>query len=297
LTLVDLTLATGASGRGLAAIVNVLTGIELLARDDAGQFSLTPESAAFLVSDQPGFVGGVFRHVSAQLLPKWLHLSDIVGGHRPTGDTSAGDEDAAFFAEFVEEIFPLSYPAARVLGAVLNVAGADAPLSVLDLGAGAGVWGIALAQASRHVTVRAVDWPQVLPATRRMFDRFGLADRLTAVGGDLFEADLGTAHQVAVIGHILHSEGADRCRTLLRRTRAALAPGGTVAIAEFLVNADRRGPMNALIFAVNMLVNTEAGGTYTFEEIACWLAETGFADARQVPAPGPSPLILATAAG
>jgi hypothetical protein len=81
---------------------------------------------------------------------------------------------------------------------------------------------------------------------------------------------------------------------LLRRVHAALAPGGTIAIAEFLVDADRRGPVGALIFAVNMLANTEAGGTYSFEEIAGWLAEAGFTNPRQLPVPGPSPLILAT---
>jgi hypothetical protein len=73
-----------------------------------------------------------------------------------------------------------------------------------------------------------------------------------------------------------------------------LAPGGTIAIAEHLVDADRRGPMSGLIFAVNMLVNTEAGGVYSFEEIAGWLTEAGLVNPRQLPAPGPSPLILAT---
>ena len=73
-----------------------------------------------------------------------------------------------------------------------------------------------------------------------------------------------------------------------------LCSGGTVAIAEFLVNADRRGPVNGLVFALNMLVNTDAGGTYSFEEIAGWLTEAGFTNPRQLAAPGPSPLILAT---
>ena len=77
----------------------------------------------------------------------------------------------------------------------------------------------------------------------------------------MHEADFGDGHQVATLGQILHSEGVERSRALLRRTHAALAPGGTLAIAEFLVDADRRGPMSALIFAVNMLVNTEAGDT------------------------------------
>ena len=112
--------------------------------------------------------------------------------------------------------------------------------------------------------------------------------------GDLLEADFGTGHQVATIGHILHSEGADRSQQLLRKTFAALAPGGIVAISEFVPNNDRTGPPTPLIFAVNMLVHTEAGDTFTFAEIAGWLREAGFVNPRLLEAPAPSPLILAT---
>jgi SAM-dependent methyltransferase len=294
LTLGELAQATSTSSRGLAAIVDVLVGLGLLARDASGRHALTPESEAYLVSDQPGFIGGIFRHVSEQLLPNWLHLTDIVGGDKPVRAGQADTETASFFAEFVEDLFPLSYPSACALAAALGLAGATGPVSVLDLGAGSGVWGIALAQASPHVTVCAIDFPDVLAVTRRLAARFGIGDRLTTVAGDLFEAEFGSGHQVAVLGHILHSESIERSRALLGRTHAALTPGGTIAIAEFLVDADRRGPLRGLIFAVNMLVNTEAGGTYAFEEIAGWLTEAGYTNPRQLPAPGPSPLILAT---
>jgi hypothetical protein len=49
-------------------------------------------------------------------------------------------------------------------------------------------------------------------------------------------------------------------------------------------------------FAVNMVVNTDKGDTYSFAEISSWLVEEGFVDARMEAAPGPSPLILATKA-
>ena len=106
--------------------------------------------------------------------------------------------------------------------------------------------------------------------------------------------DFGTGHTVATLGHILHSEGSERSRELLKKTFQALAPGGTIAIAEFLVNADRTGPLNGLFFALNMLVNTDSGDTYSFEEISGWLTDAGFTHPRTLDAPGPSPLILAT---
>jgi ubiquinone/menaquinone biosynthesis C-methylase UbiE len=165
---------------------------------------------------------------------------------------------------------------------------------VLDLAAGSGVWSIALAQASEHATVTVVDWPEVIPVTRNMAAKFGLAGRYSFIPGDLLQVDFGSGHTVATLGHILHSEGRDRSRKLLNKTFQALAPGGTIAVAEFLVNADRTGPLNGLFFAVNMLVNTDTGDTYSFEEISGWLKEAGFTNARTLDAPGPSPLILAT---
>ncbi|MBW4022254.1 MAG: methyltransferase [Proteobacteria bacterium] len=294
LTVPALAEASGASARGIAAIANMLVGLGLLTRNDAGAYALTPESDTFLVSHHPAFVGGIFRHVSRQLLPNWLQLTDVVGSGKPAESVNRIDDGMPFFIDLVEDIFPLSYPATQVLAGALHLARAEAPVSVLDLAAGSGVWGIGLAQASPQVRVRAVDWPDVLPVTHRIADRFGLADRLTTVAGDLLEADFGQGHQVATLGHILHSEGVERSRALLRRAHAALAPGGTIAIAEFLVDEDRRGPVSGLIFAVNMLVNTEAGNTYSFTEIAGWLTEAGFTDPRQLAAPGPSPLILAT---
>ena len=65
-------------------------------------------------------------------------------------------------------------------------------------------------------------------------------------------------------------------------------------IAEFLVDADRRGPLSGLLFGVNMLIHSDVGGTYSFEEIRGWLEESGFKDARMVESPGPSPLVFAT---
>jgi hypothetical protein len=133
--------------------------------------------------------------------------------------------------------------------------------------------------------------------TKRIAERHGLGERLETSPGDLLEADFGQGHYVATIGHILHSEGRERSQRLLRKVFDALAPGGTVAIAEFVPNDDRTGPPSTLIFAVNMLVHTTEGDTFTFKEISAWLREAGFRDVRLLEAPAPSPLVLATKPG
>ena len=110
----------------------------------------------------------------------------------------------------------------------------------------------------------------------------------------LHDADFGSGYQVATLGHILHSEGEVRGRKLLKKVYDSLASGGTIAIGEFLVNRERTGPVIGLFFAVNMLVNTEEGDTFTFGEYRQWLEGSRFGDVRTLDVPAPSPVIIAT---
>jgi hypothetical protein len=134
----------------------------------------------------------------------------------------------------------------------------------------------------------------MIPTTKRITRKFGVANRFKFIEGDLLEADFGNGYDIATLGHILHSEGEERSRRLLKKTVAALRSGSTIAIAEWLVNDDRTKPLPSLMFAVQMLVNTEKGDTFSFNEIKAWLEEAGFKKVRKLQAPGPSPLILAT---
>src|SRR5947209_2655719 len=194
-TIQQLAAETGASERGLKAILNLLVAIQLLGQDGE-RYTLTPESAAFLVSSNPAYHGTFFAHISDDLLPKWLQLSEVVRTGKPAQKANVQAEGAEFFAQFVESIFPLSFPAANKLAEHLGVAKASAPLSVLDIGAGSGVWGIALAKQSPQVRIRAVDWPNVLEVTKKVARQHGVAERLTTGPGDFSEADFGSGHQI-----------------------------------------------------------------------------------------------------
>jgi 3-hydroxy-5-methyl-1-naphthoate 3-O-methyltransferase len=282
--------STGVSKRGLASILNVLVGLELLSKED-NRYALAPESAAFLVSHKPSFQGGLILHTSEHLIPRWLNLREIVKTGKPVTSVNQKATGEEFFQKFVDDIYPMSYPAAHHLAQHLAMTG---PQSVLDLAAGSGVWGLTLAQSSDQVHVTVVDWAGVVPVARKNAEKLGLTSRYTFIEGDLADADFGSAHAVATLGHILHSEGEVRSRKLLKKTANALASGGTIAIAEFLVNKERTGPVGGLIFSMNMLVNTDEGDTFSFEEISTWLLDAGFINPRLLPAPGPSPLILAT---
>jgi ubiquinone/menaquinone biosynthesis C-methylase UbiE len=285
---------TGASQRALKILMNALVGLDLLKKDRRGRYSLTPESAAFLISKRPGSHAGFFGTIAPQLISRWLRLTDIVREGRPAVAVNQETEGTEFFSQLVENIIPMSYPAAQKLGDHLKIAKTKNEIRVLDLAAGSGIWGIALAEKSPRVRVSAVDWAGMIPTTKQITEKYGVRDRFNFVESDLLEANFGTGYDVAILGHILHSEGEKRSRELLKKTFRALKSGGVIAIAEWLVNDQRTEPLHALMFAVQMLVNTEKGDTFSFNEIKSWLEDAGFKKVRRLEAPGPSPLILAT---
>jgi precorrin-6B methylase 2 len=286
--------STGASARGLRAIMNALVGLELLAKDAQGKYALTPESENFLVTGKPGTLAGFFSMNRVRMMQHWMKLDDIVRSGSPSEARNQEGPGTEFFQELVENIIPMSYAAAQALAGHLKIADTKNDVQVVDLASGSGVWGIALAQKSPRVQVTAVDWAGMIPTTKRITQKFGVADRFKFIEGDLATADFGKDYDIATLGHILHSEGEERSRALLKKTFGALKSGGTIAIGEWLVNDERTEPLPSLMFAVNMLVNTEQGDTFSFNEIKSWLEEAGFKNVRTIEAPGPSPLILAT---
>src|SRR5437879_7823249 len=270
---------TGASIRGLRAIMNALVGLELL-KKNGDKYALTPESEAFLVSNKPGTLAGFFSMNRVRLMQQWMKLDEIVRTGRPAEARNQEGPGTEFFSELVENIIPMSYGSAQALADHLKLAHATNQVRVLDLASGSGIWGIVLAQKSPQVQVTAVDWAGMIPTTKRITQKFGVADRFKYIEGDIGTVDFGNGYDIATLGHILHSEGEERSRHLLKKTFGALKPGGTIAIADWLVNDERNEPPPSLVFAVTMLVNTEKGDTFSFNEIKSWLEEAGYKNAR-----------------
>lgn len=294
MTIAETAREIGASNRGLTSLMNALVGLQLLERDESARFRPTDESIAFLVGSSPSSLARFFNHISTHLMPSWSKLADSVRSGRPYQATDHEDVGSEFFKGFVESLFAVNYPAATLLGKHLGLSLVDRPTGVLDIATGSGVWGIALAKQSPHVRVTAVDWPAVLPVAVGMVEQHGLSSRFKFVAGDILAADFGGNHDIAVLGHILHSEGEERSKALLKRVHDALNPGGTIAVAEFVVNEDRSGPVPSLIFDLTMFVSTQHGVTWSYQELRGLLEEAGFDQVTKMDAPGPAPLVLAT---
>jgi predicted O-methyltransferase YrrM len=164
---------------------------------------------------------------------------------------------------------------------------------MLDLGGGSGAYSVAFARANPDLRAEILDLAAVVPIARGHIERAGLAESVTARAGDLGAASYGEGFDLVFISAICHMLGPEENRAMLRKSFQALAPGGRVVIQDFILEREKTAPRNAALFALNMLVGTEQGSSYSADEYADWLRETGFTEIRRVRLPGPTGLMIA----
>lgn len=283
----------GASVRGIRILADTLTIIGFLTK--AGDaYTLTPDSAVFLTKHSPAYLGGTLAFLrSPALLGTYDDLTDTVrrGTVAPSANTVA--DENPIWVEFARAMMPMMAPAATAIADILDV-GSMGPVRALDIAAGHGLFGIALAQRNRAAEVVAVDWAPVLGVATANADAMGVGDRHRTLAGDAFNVDYGTGYDLALLTNFLHHFDRATNVTLLRKVAAALNTGGRIAILEFVPNDDRVSPAIAAGFALGMLAGTPAGDAYTRGEFEGMLTESGFGDVTVHPLPGPQTVIVAS---
>ena len=157
---------------------------------------------------------------------------------------------------------------------------------VLDLGGGPGTYALAWADACPGAEITVFDTPATLRIARKILRDKGAERRLRLVGGDFLKDPLGGPYDFVWISQILHAFSGPDCVKLLRRARSALAPGGRVAVQEFLLAEGKISPPGPVFFSVHMVAVTGEGRAYTAREIAAMMKAAGF---RKVSADRPAP--------
>jgi len=285
--------STGNSSRGLRIVLDLLARIGFLDKN-RGLYTLSPLASQFLSTDSPDYIGGMVLAMQSQRQREEGHLlaQTVRTGKPPEADP--GDLEQ-FFAQLVDPLFKVSAVASDVAARAICGHSGRRGLRVLDIGAGSGVWSIAIARRDSHSRVTVVDSPVVIEkVTRRFTAREGVAEQYDYLPGNFREVPFEeSAYDVAVLGHICHGEGQQRSRELFGRIHRALKPGGQLLIAEIVPDDERSNALFPLLFAVNMLASTPDGDTFTLSEYREWLQAAGFGEVITMEAPAPSPLIFA----
>jgi SAM-dependent methyltransferase len=147
---------------------------------------------------------------------------------------------------------------------------------LLDLGGGPGTYALAWAQAYPDADITLFDTPGTLRVTRKILREKGAEGRMRLIEGDFLKDSLGGPYDFVWISQILHAYTESDCRKLLRKVRAALAPGGRGAVQEFLLAEGKTSPPGPAFFSVHMVAVTEGGRAYTAKEVAGMMKAVGF---------------------
>lgn len=277
--------------RATDRLMNALCAIGLL-RKTRGRFSNTPAAQRYLVKGKPEYMAGLMHTV--HLWNTWSTLTQAVRRGTSAAARHAGESAPIWRTAFIAAMHER---AGKLAPSVVGMLDLSRVSRVLDVGGGSGAYAMAFARAKKGLKATVFDLPDVIPLTRGYVRREGLSDRIDFVPGDYTindlaggshgrvsrserESDLqeGSGHDLydlVFLSAIVHSNSVIENRMLIRRCASALNPGGQVVVQDFIMNENRTGPASAALFALNMLVGTEAGDTYTENEVRSWMRGAG----------------------
>jgi len=285
-----------ASERGIRILSDYLTTAGLLQKE-GDRYTHTPTSAAFLDPKSPASIASTAHFLANPMIQEpFNHLEQIVREGRTTlpGEGSVEPNNPAW-VQFAHSMAPMMAPMAGPLASIA-LEGMQGAVSVLDIAAGHGLFGIAIARQNAQARIVAVDWPAVLEVAVANAKQAGVDARYETRPGSAFDVDYGGPHDIVLLTNFLHHFDEATCITLLKKVRAAMRPGGRVATLEFVPNDDRVTPPMAAGFSLTMLASTPSGDAYTLKELDRMYRAAGFADtaAHAIPT-GPNTAVVGRA--
>jgi (2Fe-2S) ferredoxin/predicted O-methyltransferase YrrM len=272
--------------RATEMLLNALVSLKLLQKS-GDTYTNSPLAARFFVEGTPDSARMAQLHI-ANIWKSWSTLTEAVKAGTSVAPRTVNGSVKPFIAAMDHN----ARGRARALVQAVEVNGAK---RMLDLGGGSGAYSIAFAKAAPGLQAEIVDLAEVLPIAQEHIRKAGMADRITTRAGDMLTVPLDAGkYDLVLLSAICHMFSPEENRQLIGRAYQALAPHGRLVISDFILEPDKTAPRFGALFALNMLVNTRAGASYSEPEYDAWLKEAGFGETKRVRLPGPANLMIAT---
>ncbi len=258
----------------ISRLLELLAAVGLLERARAG-YRLPPSVASVYAADERA---RPLRDAAAF----WAHLSRWAATGQPSFRMDG--PDGAVYAKGAARLGISAAPAAAELAEALVARGRLPPKgSVLDVGAGSGVWSFAMAAAAPGMSVTALDRPRVLDETRVRARAAGLMDRFQELSGDWRDVPLPAGgFDVALLANICHLEPPEEVRRLFLRVKGAVRPGGVAVVVDTMPEPGSAG-LGPLLQDLHLALRTPGGAVYDRARYAAWLSDAGLDAVETLP--------------
>jgi len=270
--------------RGLTLLLNSLSALELLVKDDE-KYSNSPPALTFLSKDSPQYLGFMIMH-HHHLMESWHKMDTAIIEGRPTRDRSSfSDEERR--ESFLMGMFNIGMATAPGLSKELDLSGCK---KLLDLGGGPGTFAIHFCLANPGLKASVYDLETTRPFAEKTIKKFNVSDRVDFIPGnyvedECIEPDLFDA---AWLSHILHGEGPEQAKKIIGKAVLALKPGSKIFIHEFILNDNMDGPLFPALFSINMYLGTPDGQSYSETQLSDMLKAQGVKNIKRLSFVGPT---------
>lgn len=281
----DVATDLGTDPRATDRLLNALVTQGLLRKEDS-LFRASEAAEECLVPGRPGYAADGLMH-TVHLWHTWTNLTEAVRNGK-----SLKREEATSARRADAFIAAMHHNAMSRAPLVVGAVDLTSVKRLLDIGGGSADYAMAFSRAKGDLTATVFDLPDICPITQSYIDKAGMADRVDTCGGNYLLDEFPEGYDIALLSAVIHSNSPDETRVIFGKTFRALNPGGRIVVADWFMDDDRVNPPGGAMFALNMLVGTESGDTYTQSETTEWLREAGFSGIRRVDLPGGATSLL-----
>lgn len=277
--------------RGARLLLDACAAVGLLAKE-GGLYRNQDDTAAFLVPGAPGDLSGAIRY-NRDVYAAWGSLPALVRYGRPVERPELHlGSDPERTRTFVLSMHGRALGMGRTVVGFLDLAGRR---RLLDVGGGPGTYSVLIARRYPEISCTVLDLPAVTDIAAELIAQQGMSGRVATLAGDYHTAAFPVGFDAVNLFGMLHQESADSIRDLLRRSFAALEPGGVLHVLDMMTDPTRTAPRFSALFAVNMALTTPDGWVFSDADLRQWVEEAGFTGFTVERLPPPMPHWLARA--
>ena len=253
-------------------LLNALVSLGFLQKQDQLFFN-TEDSYSFLSKNSPNYMGGLMH--SNHLWNTWSNLSQVVRSGKSAHPAEINERGDDWLYAFISAMHDRAIKQAPLQLAKIDVSEIN---SVLDIGGGSGAYSMEFVSIKPEIEATVFDLPNVVPITQKFIEKEGFSTRIKTYTGDYTTDDLPNGYDMVFLSAIIHSNSLEVNQDLIKKCFKSLNNKGKIVIQDWIMNNDRTQPTSGAIFAINMLVGTEAGDCFTELEVTDMLTAAGFSN-------------------
>ncbi|MEW6195390.1 MAG: methyltransferase [Bacteroidota bacterium] len=258
----------GTDEKATDRLMNALTALGFV-RKVHGKFYNTEAASQYLVRGKPEYMGGL--HHANNLWNSWSNLTEAVRkGYSAYEDSNFRGEN--WLESFIAAMHYRAEREAKIISLMLDLSNVK---RMLDIGGGSGAFSYELIRKQPDLHAVIFDLEDVIPLTKKYAGQSGVEKNISYIAGDYLINDFGNGYDLVLLSAIVHINSYDQNKELVKKCADACNTKGQIIIKDFIMNEDRTAPAGGALFALNMLVATEYGDTYTEQEMKEWFANAG----------------------